>query len=105
MRLLPKSCLPPTHEPPAEEAHETTNDDDDCDGDARDGPSAEATLVRATAGVVAVCFDIAGDRTAIATSWRGTAYAVFYTSYCIRASLITIRAFEAFITGTFVIPC
>eukprot|EP00701_Giardia_intestinalis_P000088 XP_001703912.1 Hypothetical protein GL50803_115723 [Giardia lamblia ATCC 50803] len=108
---LPKSRLPPAEEPPAEEAHEAPHDSDHSDGDPRDGARGEAALVRAvsssiSAGAIVSLLlrYVTGDR-AIATSWRGTAYAVFYTSYCIRASLITIRAFEAFITGTFVIPC
>ena len=46
-RLLPKSRLAPADEPPAEEAHEAAHDDDRGDGDARDGPAAETTLVGA----------------------------------------------------------
>ena len=54
MRLLPEYLrLAPADEPPAEEADEAPNDDDHSHGDARDGPSAEAALVRASPGVVA----------------------------------------------------
>ena len=100
--------LAPADEPPAEEADETTNDDDDCDGDPCYGACTEATLVRVSTSISAGAIIglllryVTGDR-AIATSWRSAAYAVRYTSYCIRASLVTIRAFEAFITSAFII--
>eukprot|EP00701_Giardia_intestinalis_P005634 XP_001709458.1 Hypothetical protein GL50803_19182 [Giardia lamblia ATCC 50803] len=102
MRLLPKSRLAPAHEPPAEEADEASDDDDDCDGDARDGACAEAALVDASAGVIAVCFDIAGDRATSVTSWRSAAYAISDTSDLVVIST-TSCTFEAFITGTFVV--
>eukprot|EP00701_Giardia_intestinalis_P000084 XP_001703908.1 Hypothetical protein GL50803_18726 [Giardia lamblia ATCC 50803] len=54
---LPKSRLPSTYEPPAEEAHEAPHNDDHGDGDPRDGPCAEAAPVGArghTGGPTAV---------------------------------------------------
>eukprot|EP00701_Giardia_intestinalis_P000119 XP_001703943.1 Hypothetical protein GL50803_31679 [Giardia lamblia ATCC 50803] len=44
---LPKSRLPPAHEPPAEEAHEAPHDSDDSHGDPRDGARAEPAPVGA----------------------------------------------------------
>eukprot|EP00701_Giardia_intestinalis_P000005 XP_001703829.1 Hypothetical protein GL50803_118581 [Giardia lamblia ATCC 50803] len=54
---LPKSRLPPAHEPPAEEAHEAPHDSDHSDGDPRDGPRGEPAPVGArghTGGPTAV---------------------------------------------------
>eukprot|EP00701_Giardia_intestinalis_P000035 XP_001703859.1 Hypothetical protein GL50803_30848 [Giardia lamblia ATCC 50803] len=50
---LPKSRLPPAHEPPTQEAHEAPHDSDDSHGDPCYGTSTEAALVDASAGVVA----------------------------------------------------
>eukprot|EP00701_Giardia_intestinalis_P004265 XP_001708089.1 Hypothetical protein GL50803_31608 [Giardia lamblia ATCC 50803] len=74
-RLLPKSRLAPTEEPPAEEAHKASHDDNRRDGDARYSACAEAALIRASAVVSAIRLDVADDRTTI-TSWRSAARAV-----------------------------
>eukprot|EP00701_Giardia_intestinalis_P000114 XP_001703938.1 Hypothetical protein GL50803_18368 [Giardia lamblia ATCC 50803] len=44
---LPKSRLPPAHEPPAEEAHEAPDNNNHSNGDPRDGPRGEPAPVGA----------------------------------------------------------
>eukprot|EP00701_Giardia_intestinalis_P003543 XP_001707367.1 Hypothetical protein GL50803_22124 [Giardia lamblia ATCC 50803] len=107
---LPKSRLPPAHEPPAEEAHEAPHDSDDSDGDACNGTRGEAAPVRAvsssiSAGAIVSLLlrYVTGDRAAT-TSWRGTADAVFYTSDLVVIST-TSCALHAFIVNGFVVPC
>ena len=89
MYSLPKSCLPSTHEPPAEEAHETPHDSDDSDGDPRYGACAEAALVRASAIVSAVCLDIASNSPG-RTGWLLAAQIVWYA---FNASIVLVARY------------
>ena len=74
-RLLSKYLrLPSADKPPTQEAHKAGHDDDDCDGDPRDGTSGEAALVRASAGTVTV-HEVAENR-ALIIRWRSAARAV-----------------------------
>ena len=84
-RLLSKYLrLPSADKPPTQEAHKAGHDDDDCNGDPRDGTSGEAALVRASAGTVTV-HEVA-ENGALIIRWRSAARAVSDALVCVSAS-------------------
>ena len=84
-RLLPKSRLSTTNEPPAEEADEASNYHNGGHRDACDRATGEVGTTIAAGAIVAAAtaagLDVAGDGTAV-TRWLFAAYAVLYTSDC-----------------------